>query len=498
MKYILSLDQGTTGTTAVLIDAITFQLIGKENVEFKQHFPRPGLVEHDLEDIWSSVRSATLALIQKNSINHDEIVAIGITNQRETTCAFDTKGKPLHNAIVWQDRRTDSFCKKIKSSKQNSSYIKRTTGLTIDPYFSGSKIRWLLDNSTEVKKALKSKTLRVGTIDTFLLYRLTNYQSFATESTNASRTMLMSLKNISWDKKLLEIFNIPISILPEIKPSFFNFGSTSGLDFLPDGIPITGILGDQQAALFGQAGISEGGVKCTYGTGAFMLLNTGKKIVHSKRGLLTTVAYNDGVDTFYALEGSCYIAGAAVQWLRDNMKFIKSSADVEETAKKATENEMEHVMFLPFFTGIGSPYWNSNVKAAIIGMTRDTGISQIARACLDGIALSINDLFEAMKKDLSVNVNELRVDGGACSNNLLMEIQASICNLKIIRPKIIETTAYGAGLAAAIGAKITTIDKVSRLWKKDKQFNVNKKIRSYMLKKKDRWDLAIQMLEKAF
>ena len=326
----------------------------KSNREYPQHYPRPSLVEHDLEDIWRSVRETVTDVLNRHKVPPGEISAIGITNQRETTCAFDRKGVPLARAIVWQDRRTHQYCLELK--KQNlSPLFAEKTGLPLDPYFSGSKMRWLLQNNQSVQKAAKDKNLLFGTIDTFLLHRLTGGGSFATEESNASRTMLMNIKTGDWDQELLDVFGLSRDFLPPIRESFGPFGKTKNLDFLPDGVPISGVLGDQQAALFGQAGYREGSMKCTYGTGAFLLFNTGTRPVSSQSGLLTTVAYRHGRQRVYALEGSCYIAGAAVQWLRDNLGIIESSGEVEALARKIKNlDEMEHILFLPFFTGMGS------------------------------------------------------------------------------------------------------------------------------------------------
>ena len=494
MGFIISIDQGTTGTTSLLIDSESYKLLDKVNQEFPQIYPSPGWVEHNLDEIWTTVKNTINELISKNNVDPKSIDCIGITNQRETTCAFDSSGKPLANAIVWQDRRTSSFCDHLKS-KGLEGTIKEKTGLTLDPYFSGTKMNWLLENNENVKKADKENNLKFGTIDTFILFKLTQGKSFRTEPSNASRTLLMDLEKTVWDSSLLETFGIKESFLPEICDSFFNFGETEGLDFLPDGIPITGILGDQQAALFGQAGLNEGDIKCTYGTGAFMLLNTGSKIHYSNNGLLSTVAYRKNNKTQYALEGSCYIAGAAVQWLRDNLKIIQNSPDIEGLAKKITDlKEMEHLLFLPFFTGIGSPYWKAEAKGAIIGLTRDTNESHLARACLDGIAFSINDLIKAMKEDTHIDLKELKVDGGAVTNELLLEIQATVSELNIIRPKIIETTAYGAALAAGIGNKTIEIENIHDLWKQESVHKENENQKGFYEKKKKAWDEKIKKL----
>ena len=491
MKYVLAIDQGTTGTTSVLINSKDFSLIDKYSTEFPQIYPSPGWVEHNLDEIWNTVQITVSKLLENNKVDPLNIIAIGITNQRETLCAFDNVGNPLSNAIVWQDRRTALFCDYLKSLP-SSNYIADKTGLTIDPYFSGSKINWLLNNNDLVAEHAKKDDLKFGTIDTYLLYKLSGGKSYFTEATNASRTLLMDLKNCCWDSKLLNIFGVQKKFLPQIKNSFDDFGVTHELDFLPNGIPITGILGDQQSALFGQAGLNSGEMKCTYGTGAFMLLNTGNEIIKSNSGLLSTVAYKTQDNTFYALEGSCYIAGAAVQWLRDNLEFFPESPEIEKMAMSVTNlDEMKHIIFLPFFTGVGSPYWNSNAKAAILGLTRDTNKNHIARACLEGIAFSVNDIISSMRKDLNSKISELKVDGGACANNLLMSMQSTISNLLIIRPKIIETTAYGAALAAAVGAQLLKIDQISKLWQEDSEFTSRPEWNNFYVEKSKRWNKTI-------
>ncbi|MBL6988959.1 MAG: glycerol kinase [Bacteriovoracaceae bacterium] len=494
MEYMLAIDQGTTGTTCALINADSFQFVDKVNQEYPQIYPSPGWVEHNLNDIWNSVRVTCKQLLERNNVSPKKIKCIGITNQRETTCAFDQDGEPIANAIVWQDRRTSEYCAKLRNDGKEE-FIKEKTGLPIDPYFSASKMRWLLENNNDVKEAEKNLNLRFGTIETFLLFKLTNDKSYYTEPSNASRTLLMNLKTNSWDPELLNMFGIKESFLPQIKDSFSDFGQTEGLDFLPDGIPITGMLGDQQSALFGQAGYRKGDMKCTYGTGAFILLNTGEEIKRSKSGLLSTVAYQHKGRAYYALEGSCYIAGAAVGWLRDNLKIIKKSSDVERLAKKVTNlAEMENIQFFPFFTGIGSPYWNADAKGAIMGLTRDTKDSHLARACLDGIALSINDLINALINDTGIAPSSLRVDGGASANNLLMSIQATISNTEIIRPQIIETTAYGAAFASAIGLGLIDFDKIDTLWNEDRRFAAIESERKLYEIKKERWTAMIKSI----
>ncbi len=469
MSFILSIDQGTTGTTAALVEVESLNILKKCNKEFPQIFPKPGLVEHNLEDIWATVESTVSEVLNISNIQTKDIVALGITNQRETICAFNKQGKPLANAIVWQDRRTHQFCK--EATTQHRESIKNKTGLPLDPYFSATKIKWLIENNTNVQKALKEDNCLFGTIDTFLLYKLSSQSSFSTEPSNASRTLLFNIEESCWDEELLDFFNIPKKTLPIVKSSFGTFGQTKGLSFLPDDIPISGILGDQQAALFGQAGFHKGMSKCTYGTGAFYLINTGTEVKRSNHGLLTTIAYQEEGINYYALEGSSYIAGAAVQWLRDNLKIIKDSSEIEDLAIKATDESMENIVFLPFFTGIGSPHWVSDSQAAIVGLTRDTENAQIARACLEGICLSINDLIKSVEKDMGQKLEELRVDGGAVINNLLMRLQSSFSEISVVRPQVIETTAFGAACAAAVGAKLLTKQDIAEKWKSDKVFN---------------------------
>lgn len=490
MKFILAIDQGTTGSTSLLMDAQTLKVIDKEKCDYRQIYPRPGLVEHDLEDIWSSVATSVKAILERQKVDPKAIRGIGITNQRETTCAYDTEGKPLHHAIVWQDRRTAEYCEQNASKYQE--VCRKKTGLPLDPYFSGSKMRWLLDNVPAVKTAAENKNLRLSTVDTFLIYRLTNRQSFVTEPSNASRTMLMDLKTFDWDKDLLEFFGVTREWLPEVKESFTNFGVTQNCAFLPDGIPILSILGDQQAALFGQACVNVGDIKATYGTGAFILVNTGEKMVESTTGLLTTAAYSFQGKKIYALEGSAYIAGAAVQWLRDNLKSIKSSPEVESLARDVTDmGQMEHVLFMPFFTGIGTPYWDPHAKAAIVGLTRDTHNGHIALACLEGIALSLNDSVSSFKKDFK-QLNDIRVDGGAAANDLLMQIQANFSEKKILRPECIDTTAFGVAVGCLVGMGEVSISEMGKYWKLEKEFSPEKS--EYYPKKKTLWDNTIRRL----
>lgn len=488
-KYILAIDQGTTGTTSLLIDAKNFSFVGKVNKEYKQHYPKPSWVEHYLPDIWHTVSETIKELLEKTQIDVEQIQSIGITNQRETTCAYDKSGNPLAMAIVWQDRRTQDFC---EANKSKFDIYQKLTGLPLDPYFSSTKMKWLLENNPEVKKAAQDNNLCLSTIDTFLLYKLTNCESFFTEPTNASRTNLMGLETCQWEDELLEFFGISKDFLPKIKDTFGNFGTTKGLDFLPDGIPITCLIGDQQSALFGQTCINKGELKCTYGTGAFILLNTGNDIVYSDNGLVTTLAYSYKGSNVYALEGSCYIAGAAVQWLRDNLNLFSESPEVENLAKQVKNiDEMENILFLPFFTGMGSPYWNSNAKAAIVGLTRDTSKFHISRACLDGIALSISDLINAFEKDEGLEINNIKVDGGASNNNFLMQIQSNFLNRTIYRPSNVETTSIGAALGSALGDGKIEFSQIKELWSLDQEFIPEKDLHYYK-NKSSQWNKYIQ------
>jgi glycerol kinase len=493
MKYILSIDQGTTGTTACLVDAETFIFIGKVNKEYPQIYPKPSWVEHNLNDIWSTVEYTARELLKTHNVQASQISAIGITNQRETTCAFSRSGNPLANAIVWQDRRTSDYCQELRTKSGLTEKIKTLTGLPIDPYFSATKMNWFLKNNDAVKTAAQNNDLLFGTIDTFLLYKLSGHLSHKTDASNASRTLLMDLRTCEWSEELLSLFEIDKKFLPSIEDSFHLFGTTKGLSFLPDGIPVTGILGDQQSALFGQAGFTKGEMKCTYGTGAFVLLNTGDKPVYSQAGLLTTVEYKHKGKPCYALEGSSYIAGAAVQWLRDNLKIISKSSEVEPLALEVKNlDELKNILFFPFFSGIGSPYWNADAKASIVGLTRDSNRAHIAYACLEGIALSINDLLNAMKKDTGLTIGSLKVDGGAVENNLLMKLQASISETTIIKPKVIETTGFGAAMAAAVGAGIAEFDQLKNLWQKDREFSVDDSLVEYIKGKKELWNKTLK------
>jgi glycerol kinase len=466
MSHILAIDQGTTGSTVIILDGAGV-VKAKINQEYKQIYPKPGWVEHDPEDIWKSVLNVISQALQKAQITGYDIKAIGITNQRETTVVWNRlTGKPIHNAIVWQDRRTASFCQSLKKAGHEKKF-RTKTGLVLDPYFSGTKINWLLQNVPGAKKDIKD--LAFGTIDTFLLWRLTGGAVHATDVTNASRTLLMDLKKLQWDKSLCKILKVPQEILPEIKPSIGLFGHTKNLTVLPNGIPITGIAGDQHAALFGQTCFDIGEAKCTFGTGSFLLLNTGAKPVPSKSGCLTTVAWQWNGKVTYAIEGSAFICGAAVQWLRDGLSFIETSSEVEDLANSVPDTG--GVQFVPALTGLGAPYWKPEARGVVCGLTRGSTKAHLARATLEGMALQNVELLIAMEKDLGKKLKKLKVDGGASANNLLMQMQADFLGVKCIRPKLIETTSAGAAYMAGLGAGIwKSLDEIKRIWKQDAEF----------------------------
>jgi glycerol kinase len=465
-KLILAIDQGTTSTTVLLLDS-TLNVVGRASNEILPSYPRYGWVEHDLEKIWDGTRKTIGDALAGRTPS--DIAAISITNQRETVGAWDRSGSPMHHAIVWQCRRTANRCETLRQEKGFASYVKKTTGLVVDPYFSGTKIEWLLKNVPGLKAKTRAGEALFGNIDTYLLYKLTGGTSFATDVSNASRTMLMDLKKLAWDKKLLAKFGVDAKSLPEIQPSAGEFGRTKGIGVLPDGIPVMGILGDQQAALFGQLCLKPGDAKCTYGTGAFLMCNTGDKIVYSKHGLLTTVAWQMNGKTAYALEGSAFVAGAAVQFLRDNLGVIQSSSEIEALAGEVKPEEMGDLLFVPSLTGLGAPYWEPNATGMIYGLTRGTKKSHLARAALEGIALQNDDLFTAIAADFALK--GIKVDGGASANNLLMQLQADLAGVSIQRPKILETTALGSALAAGLAAGIWESPAALRaVWKLDKEF----------------------------
>ncbi len=464
----MSIDQGTTGSTVLLMDQ-SGHIVSKSNVEYKQIYPQPGWVEHNPEDIWRSVESAAGQALKKANAHLDEIITIGITNQRETVVAFrKSTGEVLHNAIVWQCRRTTKMCEQLR--KKWSLKIKAKTGLVLDPYFSGSKMRWLIENVPAVKKAQADKDLCFGNIDTFLMWKLSGHKIYATDVSNASRTLLMNLKTGQWDAELLKLFKVNIENLPEIKASSGLFGKTEQQTFVGANTPITGVAGDQQAALFGQTCFSEGESKCTFGTGSFILMNTGNKILKSKSGCLTTVAWQlQGGKIQYALEGGAFICGAAVGWLRDGLGLINSSSEVEALARQVESTG--GVEFVPALTGLGAPYWNPEARGEITGLTRGTTKAHVARATLEAMALQNADILVAMQKDLNKKMKRLRVDGGAAQNNLLMQLQSDYLQTAVDRPVHIETTAIGAAYLAGLGiGHWKSLNDIKTIWKKDSEF----------------------------
>lgn len=443
-KYILAIDQGTTSSRSVLFDEQGV-IKGIAQQEFRQIFPQSGWVEHDPKEILSTQLGTLYKVIKDQNVSPSEIVAIGITNQRETTIVWDRKtGEPVYNAIVWQDKRTASICESLKA-RGLADYVRNNTGLVIDSYFSGTKIKWILDNVPTARERAEKGELAFGTVDSWLIYNMTGGKVHATDYTNASRTMVFNIRELAWDKKLLKELGIPESLLPEVKPSAHHFGDFKIKNAI---IPITGVAGDQQAALFGQACFEPGMAKNTYGTGCFMLMNTGNKIQLSKNGLITTIAWGLDNKVEYALEGSVFIAGAAVQWLRDSLHLIDQSKDSEYFAAKALGSNDVYVV--PAFAGLGAPYWDMYARGAIFGLTRDTGKDHIIKATLESLAYQTKDILNAMQEDAGITLASLKVDGGACANNILMQFQADILGTEVERPEVIESTAMGAAYFAAI------------------------------------------------
>jgi len=465
---VLAIDQGTTGTTALLLDS-DLNTLAKVNREFRQIFPRPGWVEHDPEDIWETVDISVAQVLAAADVTADRIAAIGITNQRETTVLWDRRtGQPVHNAIVWQCRRTADRCDSLREAGHEDR-IRRTTGLVLDPYFSGTKLAWLLDNVEGTRSRAEAGDLAFGTIDSFLTWRLTGGASHVTDQSNASRTLLMGIESLHWDDYMLETLAIPEKVLPEIRGCSEVYGHTRGLSMLPDGIPVAGMAGDQQAALFGQAGFSAGEAKCTYGTGAFLVLNTGDRPVPSDNGMLTTVAWRIGDQTVYALEGAVFIAGAAVQWLRDGLNVIGTAPEIEALA--AAVPDSGGVVFVPALAGLGAPHWRASARGAILGLDRGTTKAHLARATLEGIALQIVDILRAMESDLQSSLKRMRVDGGAAANDLLMQLQADLLGVPLVRPRMLETTAAGAAMLAGLATGVwSSQQEVARAWKEDRSF----------------------------
>ena len=487
MKAILAIDQGTTSTRAIIFSTSGNKIFSSQ-LEFKQYFPKNGWVEHNPNEIWNTTLKVIKNVIKKCKKKKINIITIGITNQRETTVLWDkTSGKPVYNAIVWQDRRTENFCKKLKEKNKEAS-IRKKTGLFIDPYFSATKIKWIIDNVPKAKKLIKQKKLLFGTIDTFLIWKLTSGKVHATDATNASRTLLFNINSNKWDNEILNLFKVPKNILPEVKNSADNFGITNkSITGTP--IPINGVVGDQQAATIGQCCFSPGSVKSTYGTGAFVLMNTGSKKMYSKNKLLTTICYRLNGKTTYALEGSIFIAGAGVQWLRDKMKLISKASETEKIVKSLKNNN--GVYLVPAFTGLGAPYWSSKARGIICGLTRDTGKKDIVRAVLESVAYQSYDLFNAMKYD-GLKPKLIKIDGGMVKNNWFSQFLSNVIDTKVIRPKVQETSALGAAFMAGLKIGVyKSLSDISKKWKIDKRFspNIDKLSRIKLLKG---WEQAIK------
>ena len=465
-NYILALDQGTTSSRAIVFDSMGLP-VASSRKEFTQIFPAPGWVEHDPDEIWSTQAGVAVEALIRAGIDSSHIAAVGITNQRETTVVWSRKtGKAVYNAVVWQDRRTSDYCDRLKEEGLDGLILEKT-GLIVDAYFSATKVRWILDNVDGAREMAKKGELAFGTVDSWLIWNLTGGKLHITDVSNASRTMLFNIHLLEWDDELLRIFNIPAGILPEVHSSSEVYGLTAGTFTSP--VPIAGIAGDQQAALFGQMCIDRGMVKNTYGTGCFMMMNTGTTPVVSASRLLTTVAWRIGPKTEYALEGSIFIAGAVVQWLRDSLGIIKDSAEVEKLAREV--HSSEGVYLVPAFAGLGAPYWNQHARGIITGLTRGSTAAHIARAALEGIAFQTHDVLLAMQNDSGLKINELRVDGGATANNLLMQFQSDILMSDVVRPGITETTALGAAYLAGLATGYWgSMDEIREQWQVDRRF----------------------------
>lgn len=485
-KYILSFDAGTTSSRAIVFNH-EGEICSVAQKEFTQIFPKSGWVEHNPHEIWSSLASVAAEAITKIGINGKYIEGIGITNQRETTIVWDRKtGEPIYNAIVWQDRRTAEYCDKLKEAGL-IPFIKDKTGLIVDAYFSATKIKWILDHVDGAREKAEKGDLVFGTVDTWIVWQLTRGERHVTDVSNASRTMLFNIHDLTWDEDLLKLFDIPLAMLPEVASSSEIYAHTKTTIFASK-VPIAGIAGDQQAALFGQMCIEKGMVKNTYGTGCFILMNTGSKPVYSKNNLVTTIGWKIGNETTYALEGSIFMGGAIVQWLRDGLHLINSSADIERLAREVPDNG--DVYFVPALTGLGAPYWDQYARGTIVGISRGTTSAHIARAALEGIAYQSMDVINAMILDAGIGLKELRVDGGAAKNNLLLEFQANVLGTSVIRPKCIETTALGAAYLAGLAVGYwKDIDEIRKQWQVDSQFEPDHKLDMQLAKRK--WADAI-------
>ncbi|HEA30276.1 MAG TPA: glycerol kinase [Leeuwenhoekiella sp.] len=470
-QFILALDQGTTSSRAIVFDK-KGSIVSVAQKEFKQYFPKPGWVEHDPAEIWSTQAGVAAEATTKKGLNGKNIAAIGITNQRETVVVWDRKtGNPVYNAIVWQDKRTANYCEELKENG-DAKMIKKKTGLVIDSYFSGTKVKWILDNVDGVREKAEAGELALGTIDSWLIWNFTKGELHVTDVTNACRTLLFNINTMAWDDDLLEFFDIPKSMLPEVKDSSEVYGHTKTTIFASK-IPIAGIAGDQMAALFGQMCTKKGMVKSTYGTGCFMLMNIGEKPILSENNLLTTVAWRIKGETHYALEGSIFIGGAVVQWLRDGLGIIRRSSDVEQLASSVESTD--GVYFIPAFVGMGAPYWNQKAQGTIFGLNRGTTDAHIARASIEAIAYQTMDILKAMKADSGISIKELRVDGGASVNDMLMQFQADVLDSITIRPKITETTALGAAYLAGLAVGFwDSQEQIKEMWEEDARFSPTK------------------------
>lgn len=468
-QYIMSIDQGTTSSRAILFDK-EGQIQGVAQREFKQYFPKSGWVEHDANEIWTSVLAVMAEVINENEIDPEQIKGIGITNQRETTVIWDKKtGRPIYHAIVWQSRQTQHICNELKEQGHEKTF-RNKTGLLLDPYFSGTKVRWILDNVKGAREKAENGDLLFGTIDTWLVWKLSGGEAHITDYSNASRTLMYNIHELKWDDELLELLDIPKAILPEVKESSEVYAHTKDYHFFGQEVPIAGIAGDQQAALFGQACFERGDVKNTYGTGGFMLMNTGEEPVTSESGLLTTIAYGLDGKVNYALEGSIFVSGSAIQWLRDGLRIINSAPQTENYATRV--NSTDNVYFVPAFVGLGTPYWDSEARGAIFGLTRGTEKEHFIRATLESLCYQTRDVMEAMSKDSGIEVNNLRVDGGAVKNNFIMQFQADIVDTSVERPEVQETTALGAAYLAGLAVEFWEDKKdIADGWKLEKEFN---------------------------
>ncbi len=484
-KYILAIDAGTTSSRSIVFDK-KGNCRSTAQKEFTQIFPQPGWVEHDANEIWETQINTINEVLVKSKLTANQLAAIGITNQRETTVVWErSSGKPIYNAIVWQDRRTASYCDELKLAG-NRETIQQKTGLIIDAYFSATKLNWILENVPDARRKAENGELAFGTIDSWLIWKLSNGKIHATDVSNASRTMLFNIHTCQWDQDLLQLFNIPFSILPEVKASSFIFGDANLQDTK---VPIAGIAGDQQAALFGQMCVQPGMVKNTYGTGCFMLMNTGTVAMNSKNNLLTTIAWKINDKTEYALEGSVFIAGAVIQWLRDGLKMISTSSEVEILAQQVSDSE--GVYIVPSFTGLGAPHWNQQARGSIFGLTRGSSNSHIAKAALESIAYQTFDVLKAMEADAGINIAELRVDGGATINEQLMQFQSDILNTKVVRPKITETTALGAAYLAGLTIGFwNSINEIQQQWQIEKVFSATMDLEKRTKKIKE-WQRAV-------